>query len=288
MKASYGGQGVTEALVKQAPRRLITNSHQHDLSDINDGLSPLHHQVTAAIRRQIESGELSSGSMLPPEIALARQLGVSRHTMRAGLDALVREGLLVRQRGKGTIVARPRIQQSLSRFYSLAHEMRARGEQLTMQVLARGRLSAADDLAHFAISALHMEHAEDIGYVLRLRVLNGEPLMLETLTFQAKRYPWLLSGPLAGEDPAAQPFYDELVRRGEASVTHARETFQPVAATGYEARLLQVPPGTPVFQVDRTSYADDVVIEWRRTLVRGDRYVYAVDLNNPVEAGLSE
>ena len=274
--------------MKQAPRRLITSPRQLDGSNANGDTSTLHHQVTAAIRRQIDSGELPPGSMLPPEITLARQLGVSRHTMRAGLDALVREGLLVRQRGKGTVVARPRIQQSLSRFYSLAHEMRARGEHLTTQVLARGRLSAADELAHSASSTLHVEHAGDIGYVLRLRLLNGEPLMLETLTFQAERYPWLLSVPTVGEDAAAQPFYDELVRRGEAGVTRARETFQPVAATGYEARLLQVPPGTPVFQVDRTSYAGDIVVEWRRTLVRGDRYAYAVDLNNPAEAGLSE
>lgn len=271
--------------MERAPRPLPVSLGQRETGS---SAAPLHHQVTTAIRRQIESGELPPGSMLPPEITLARQLGVSRHTMRAGLDALVREGLLVRRRGKGTVVARPRIQQSLSRFYSLAHEMWARGEHLTTRVLARGRLSPTDELALLAASALHVEHIGDIGYVLRLRLLNGEPLMLETLTFQAQRFPWLLAAPASGEDPAALPFYDELVRRGEASVTRARETFQPVAATGYEARLLQIAPSAPVFQVDRTSYAGDLIVEWRRTLVRGDRYVYAVDLNNPAEAGLSE
>lgn len=252
-----------------------------------DSAFPLHRQVTAAIRRQIDSGALPAGSMLPPEIELARQFGVSRHTMRAGLDALVREGLLMRQRGRGTIVSRPRIQQSLSRFYSLAHEMRARGERLTTQVLARGRLSPNDDLADVAAAALSEDHPSDIGYVLRVRLVNDEPLQLETLTFCAERFPWMLRAPANGEDSAALPFYDELVRRGEPGVTRARETFQPVAATSYEARLLRIPSGTPVFQVDRASYADDQIVEWRRTLVRGDRYVFAIELNNPADADLS-
>lgn len=252
-----------------------------------DSAFPLHRQVTAAIRREIDSGALPAGSMLPPEIELARRFGVSRHTMRAGLDSLVREGLLLRRRGSGTVVARPRIQQSLSRFYSLAHEMQVRGERLTTQVLARGRLSPNDDLAALASAALREEHPGDIGYVFRLRLVHDEPLQLETLTFRAERFPWLLRAPANGDDPAAQPFYDELVRRGEPGVTRARETFQPVAATGYEARLLRIPSGTPVFQVDRASYADDLIVEWRRTLVRGDRYAFAVELNNPVETDLS-
>ena len=52
---------------------------------------------------------------------------------------------------------------------------------------------------------------------------------------------------------------------------------------GYEARLLHVPSGTAIFAVERTSVADDRPVEWRRSLIRGDRYMYVVDLLNPGE-----
>ncbi len=275
----------SEVEVAQQQPAALPTSLRHEPYDNG---SPLHRQVALAVRRRMESGELPVGSMLPPEIELARQLGVSRHTMRAGLDALVREGLLERRRGRGTMVVRPRIQQSLSRFYSVALEMRSRGARLATRVLARGRLAATDELAEAATVALGIDLPADIGYVLRLRLVDEEPLLLETLTFPAERYPWLLSAPSSGDDPAAQPFYDEMARRGGPHVTRAHEVFRPVAASSYEARLLQIAPGAPVFQVDRTSYAGDAVAEWRRTLARGDRYVYAVDLANPAEAGLGD
>lgn len=252
------------------------------------GNLPLHERVTEALRRQIAAGEIPIGTMLPPEIELARQLGVSRHTMRAGLDALTRDGLLERRRGKGTVVVRPRIQQSLSRFYSIADEMRRRGAQLTTQVLARGLLADTDELADIAAAALGVTHPRDIGFILRLRLVDGEPHLLETLTFPLAQHAWLLELPRNGDDPAAQPFYDELRRRGSPTVTRAREMFRPVAASGYEARLLGIAPGAAVFQVDRTSYAGDEVVEWRRTFVRGDRYAYAVDLANPTEVSFGD
>lgn len=250
--------------------------------------SPLHQQVTGALRQRIVSGDLPVGGMLPPEVELARELGVSRHTMRAGLDALVREGLLDRRRGKGTVVVRPRIHQSLSGFYSVAHEMRSRGADLTTRVLARGRLAETDELADTATAALGIAHPRDVGYILRLRLVDGEPLLLETLTFSATRFAWLLEAPAHGDDPAAQPFYEVLEQRTGTRVSRATERFRPVAVSAYEARLLQIAPGDPVFQVDRTSYDGDLCVEWRRTLARGDRYAYVVDLAHPAETGLGD
>lgn len=247
---------------------------------------PLHRRVTAALTQQIERGELRPGVMLPPETELARRFAVSRHTMRAGLDALVRQGLLERRRGKGTIVREPPISQSLERFYSVAHEMREQGEELRTQVLARGRLDAADPLAALACERLSIADPSIIGYLLRLRLVQGSPLMLETLTFPVALCPTLLDSPAPGSnDPAAGSFYDALLERAGVRVARARETFRPALVMGYEARLLGVSPGTPVFDVERTSYAEGRAVEWRRSLARGDRYSYAVDLRNPDDKG---
>lgn len=247
--------------------------------------TPLHQQVTAALLAQIERGELPIGAMLPPEVELAHQFGVSRHTMRAGLDALVRAGLIERQRGRGTVVVRPRIQQSLRRFYSVAREMRERGMDLVTRVLARGCFAADDVLGLLACEHLGLTHPEQVGYLLRLRLLEDEPLMLEYMTFPLALCPALIELPAAGAiDSATLSFYDVLASQTGIRVTAARETFRPVAAGEEDAEQLGVASGTPVFEVERTGYQGERTVEWRRSLVRGDRYSFAIDLANPSEA----
>ncbi len=245
---------------------------------------PRHRQITRTLTRWIEDDHLPAGSMLPTEIELARQFGVSRQTMRAGIDALVRAGRLERFRGKGTFVTHPRIQQSLARFYSVADAMSARGAQLETIVLERGWLRPDHALAEAAAEGLGVADIRSIGYLQRLRSVEGVPLLLEWLMFPDDLCPALLAKPSAGdEDLGAAPFYETLTKCAGIVVSTARETLRPVAAMGRDARLLIVPSQTPVFEVERVSFFEERPIEWRRTLVRGDRYSYVVELKNPGE-----
>src|SRR5215216_560330 len=97
------------------------------------GPEPLHVQLEGALRQLIRSGELRPGSGLPGELELVAQLRVSRHTVRHALSVLTSEGLLRRERGRGTTVVSdgtPRIfERSLSDFYAFAWEARARGSE---------------------------------------------------------------------------------------------------------------------------------------------------------------
>jgi GntR family transcriptional regulator len=249
--------------------------------------SSLHQRITEIIKRQMDQGLLRPGDSLPPEVELAHRFGVSRHTVRVGLETLVRAGRLERQRGRGTVVRRPPIEQNLARFYSVAEEMRLRRTDLQTQVLARGRLALEDDLAAKASERLSISNARQIGFLLRLRLVEGTPVFLETITFPVAVCPYFLEVPAPNsEDIGAAPFYETLEQRSHLSVSKARETFRPILVSGYEARLLGVPAGTPVFEVERISYVEERPIEWRRTLARGDRYVFAVDLVHPnMESG---
>ena len=246
----------------------------------------LHEQVTQSITRQIERGVLRPGSMLPPELDLARRFGVSRYTVRAGIGALVRAGVLTRHRGRGTFVTRPRMQQSLARFYSLAHEMRARGKQLETHVLARGRLRADDELVDEARAQLGIDDPVQIGFLRRLRLVDDTPLLVEMLSFPLALCPRLVEIPAPGmPDLGAAPFYDVLAEYAGVHVSRAHETLRPSSVHGEDAALLRVAPLTPVLLVERVSIADERAVEWRQALVRGDRFAYTVDLLNPVEEG---
>lgn len=248
------------------------------------GQEPLHRRITRLLAQHIEQGRLPVGSELPSELELARQLGVSRQTMRAGLDGLVRAGLVARRRGKGTVVLRPRIEQRLTGFYSVARELEQRGVPFETRVLARGRFAASDTVGVQAAEHLGLTDPHDVGYLWRLRLVDGEPLLVETITFPADLCLPLLQPLGSGtEDRGAAGFYDVLAREANLVVTRARELFRPVAVTGHEARLLGVADGTPVFAVERLGFVEDRRIEWRQTLIRGDRYTYVAELLHPME-----
>jgi len=244
---------------------------------------PLHRRISASLSDLIKRGDLRPGTMLPPEVELARSFGVSRHTMRASLDALVRDGLIERRRGRGTVVLRPRIEQNLTHFYSTAQEMRHRGANLRTRVLERGRLYPGDELSAQAADGLGLSSVELGGYVVRLRFVDDEPLFLETVTFPLDLCEWLIKPEGPGRDPAELSFYDELAKRKGTRVTRAHETIRPDIVSGHVAELLGVPDDTSVFVIERQSYAGERCVEWRQTIARGDRYTFTVDLVNPDE-----
>ncbi|MEQ1921146.1 MAG: FadR/GntR family transcriptional regulator [Pyrinomonadaceae bacterium] len=61
-------------------------------------------EVVERLRKMIHSGELSPGDRLPPERDLAKLLGVSRPTLRAGIRSLSTVGILKSKQGAGTFV----------------------------------------------------------------------------------------------------------------------------------------------------------------------------------------
>ena len=84
---------------------------------------PLYYQLSQLIRQSIESGELKPGEQIPTEFELERELGISRATVRRAISDLVYEGLVVRQRAKGTIVAKKRLKKVLERLGSFTNEI---------------------------------------------------------------------------------------------------------------------------------------------------------------------
>ena len=120
---------------------------------------------------------LGVGSAIPSERQLSADLGVSRLTVRAALDELVREGYLVRRRGSGTFVREPKIAQELT-MTSFSEDMRpardaARG--------ARRSRSTTTTAGAYLGRCLHVSPSERIVVVKRLRLADDETMAIETL-----------------------------------------------------------------------------------------------------------
>jgi GntR family transcriptional regulator len=261
---SDGARSPAAALGPLAAIRLET-SHE----------AALHAQLAAAVRAQIREGHLPVGAPLPTELDLAAALGISRHTVRHALGDLANEGWLRRQRGARTVVAARHadeavIERRLGSFYAFAWEIEARGEHHRSKVLARDRLAADARLAH----ALAVPLGTPLERIERLRSADDEPLTLEVSILPAAFS--------ATFDDAAlehQSIYDLLEQlEPRISVVRASETLKPVVLDRRAAGLLGVAPGSPAFSVERVSWSQRGPVEWQHSLIRGDRYLYSVEL----------
>lgn len=242
---------------------------------------PLHVQVEDGLRRLIQSGQVAPGSALPGELDLAGRLGLSRHTIRHALGTLVAEGLLRRERGRGTHVRDPTARvnvRSLDQFYAFAWEVTARGLEQRSHVLERKRVVPPADLARRLMLTL----GQAVVRIVRVRTAGGEPLIME-----AAYLPEGLAEGLEAEILERGSIYDEIERRHGLRVTRAQETIRPTLLSRTLANLLGSHRGAPAFLVERTTWAGSRPIEWQQSTVRGDRFLYSVALGragNPPHA----
>ncbi len=237
------------------------------------GASPLHSQLESGLRQLIYSGEVPTGSALPGELELAAELGLSRHTIRHALSALTNEGLLRRERGRGTrVVGRENsavTERSLASFYAFAWELSARGLEQRSYVLERTTRTAPAPIAR----RLALPSRGQIERIVRVRTAAGEPLVLETAYLPAD-----LASALSAEVLERGSVYDAMEEQFGLRVVRAHETIQPVVLSKTLAQLLGVRAGSAAFRVERTTWSDRGPVEWQESVLRGDRYLYSVEL----------
>ena len=233
------------------------------------GPIPLHHQVYLDLSAALDAGEWRPGDRLPPERELAQRYGCSLITVRRALGELAREQRVERTRGRGTFVLRPRIDRDFGGTLSFTEEMQSRGLDPETRLVAARPEPAGEAVA----AALGLELGSPTLYLERLRLADGEPLLLEQVHLPAERFPGLLA-----TDLEHNSLYDLLAERYGARVVRAREAIEPVLLRTREARLLDRRRGRRRCSSRAwRSPPDGDPVEFARSYVRGDRTRYYVE-----------
>ena len=219
---------------------------------------------------------LGVGTAIPSERQLSADLGVSRLTLRAAVDDLVRQGYLVRRRGSGTYVQQPKITQELT-MTSFSEEMRRRG-----MVPGSRTLSMTVELAGARLGRLlRVSPSEKILVIKRLRLADGETMAIETLHVRESLVPGLTP-----TDLEEHSFYELLANRYEITTVGGVQTIEPTVTNEEESSTLGVPLHSPAFLFERTTRAEnDEIVEFVRSIYRGDRYRLVTELNRRERAG---
>jgi len=224
-------------------------------------------QIRDRVMDLIESMEV--GQAIPSERRLCEQLGVSRLTVRAALDDLVREGHLTRRHGSGTYVSRPKISQSLT-LTSFSEDMRRRGMVPGSHTLELSIVAAGARLGR----RLQLSPEAPIVRVKRLRLADGEPMALEVLHVPKDIVPGLTRAELENRS-----FYDLLAERYGVVIASGTQTIEPTVTNEEESEALGVPLHSPAFLFERTTLNDaGRPIEFVRSFYRGDRYQLVTEL----------
>lgn len=223
--------------------------------------TPLWAQLRDRLRARIAAGDFADG--FPTEMALVQAYGVSRNTVRDALRHLRAEGVVIAGRGrKPRLGAHTEIEQPLGALYSLYDSVAAVGLRATSVVR---HLEVRRDPP----AAAHLELGARVAllYLERLRLADGEPLAIDRVWFPAE-----VAEPLLNVDFTDIGFYDELASRTGIRLTGGREHIHAVVPDRSARALLRLPAGVAAFAIDRLGLVRDQPVEWRHTLVRGDRF----------------
>lgn len=232
---------------------------------------PYYYQIEEWIRQQIARGELRPGDALESEIGLAQALGVSRITVRQALNDLTEQGLLVRRRALGTVVAEPRKSLILSRTHlrGLTEEMAMEGMKVASQVLEHQVVPAAEDVQ----KALGLQDGAEVVLVRRLRFADGFPLCVEICYHPYEFFP-----SLAGMDLTNRSIYEVLEQEYQRRPSTAKDTIVADVAQGNIARWLNLPHGAPVLRIQRVSWdGNGVAVEYTVSIFRADKHQLVIE-----------
>ena len=226
---------------------------------------PYYYQIDAQLRDAIRANRLQPGSVFWSEGELAEKLGISKLPVKRAYERLRAEGLLLTSRGKRPVIGTGGDLWNVQALWSFSEEVRRRGLSSTTRLLAISLLNPDPLVA----SALELQPSDQAYCAKRLRLVEGEPVALETSYLPAKVFPNLAAHDLERNSlySIIEGVYGRQLERGE-------ERISAVPAEQEEARLLKVGDRYPLVTIQRVAYdVSGTPVECAFSLFRPDRYV---------------
>lgn len=231
----------------------------------------LHYQLKQVLLEMIEEQLLKPGDSIPPERELCETQGVSRMTVNKAIMTLVNEGVLYREQGRGTFVAHPKINRTLSQLKGFTEEMVEKGFTPYTKILSFEVKTVTKQ------NKIELNMAEDTNLVIeivRLRTANAEPIEFETVWI-----PHHLCPDMTREMIEGKSLYTVLREQYQYYPEQAKQTIEPVLLNEYEAGLLNQNNEALALILRRTTYLkDETPIEYSKAIYRSDKYKYEVIL----------
>lgn len=239
-----------------------------DLRIDHSSVVPIHAQVEALLRGLIEEPPYSEGSYLPPESELAKKLGISRNTVRQATNKLEYEGLIARQKGRGTRAVKKTVTTQLSHWHSFTQEMNEKGIAFINYQVGSDKAIVSEKIARF----FGLPGNSEVVKLVRLRGDKAGPFVYFESYFHPR------TGITADED-FSQPLYEILEGKYHVTVAVSREQITARRADSHIASLLNISKGEAVLIRERfVSDPGGRPVEYNIGYYRADKFTYTIEI----------
>ena len=236
-----------------------------------DGPIPLYHQLYQLLKRRILAGSLALGAKLPTEAELAEGFGVSRVTAKRVMDLLAADGLIKRQRGKGShVVFQSSVSDVEAPLVGMLEKLASMSRTTTVKVLHIEKRIPPPSV----VDELQMPAGEQVHYVTRVR-------------FSEDRVPFAyyeswsrgISRGFTARNIERRTRFDIMAENGH-SISRIEQHLSASAATPLVAEQLQLVPGDPVLTLVRRSFDENGdVVDLLHCQYHPDRFHYRMSLS---------
>lgn len=229
--------------------------------------APLYLAVRRRMAEAIRSGEWSPGESIPAEKKLCERYGVSMGTLRRAVDHLTTAGLLIRQQGRGTFVARHSQDRYLFSFFHVVGQ--AGNKEYPAVRLLKCGFTTADE---FAADALGIKTGSQLMHLSNELSLAGKVAVLDEVYLPVSLFPGISEMRLRERQTTLYQMYQD---EFNITVVRTTESLRACASNKSQARVLNIDVGEPLLKITRIAYSfQDKPAELRYSFVNTQRCEY--------------
>lgn len=230
---------------------------------------PLHVQAEDMLRNLIEQEEYKDGKLLPKEVELAKQLGISRNTLRQAINKLVFENLLVRKKGYGTKVAKKNMVVGVKNWLSFSQEMKLLGIDIRNYELHISMETPTPAIAEFF--NIPPDGSRICLKLERLRGNTDYPFVYFVSYFNPDI-------PFTGDENFSKPLYELLENEFNIIVKTSKEEISAGLPEHAIASKLRIKETDPILIRKRCVYdTEKRPVEYNIGYYRADSFTYSIE-----------
>lgn len=245
--------------------------HKADIHTVSSALpTPLYHQIYLILHDKIIDGVYPHGGVLPGETELMEMFDVSRITAKRALNELAAEGLVTRERGRGTtVIFKPSEPAIRARVDGFLEHLVIMGRKTAVKVLDFGYVDATDDVSW----ALQIPIGRAVQRCVRVRSLDGKPF-----SYLVTYVPEEIGRTYTREDLAKHSLLS-LIERCKIKFGEAEQSIGAALADTQAGPALEAKVGSALMRISRVVRdQSDKPVEYLIGLYRPDRYQYRMRL----------
>lgn len=230
---------------------------------------PLYRQLYNLLTNQISQGIMKPGERIPSEGQLGEMYGISRVTVRAAIELMVEEGILIKRHGKGTYVAMPFFVESKAGG-SFTKSCLQNNVVPHTEVLSVETIACPSEAAGY----LKVKEGSPVHRIYRVRYTDHSPVICEVDYFREE------DSYILHANFKEMPMSDIIFAHTGLNAQQFEDVFDVTTATREQAQMLDCTSGTPLLTVHQIVMTTNrQILYYNEQYILSERYKYAVSYN---------